>query len=378
MAKLTTSTVQENKLSKNYCNFLLMVQRKVGKLGKKGGKKKQRTKINDVAEKAGVSITTVSRVISDNPHPVNPATRLKVLEAAKDLDYSPSALAKAMVTKNSFIVGVIVGDTMDPFFAAIVRGVEDSAREMGYMVMVANSDRKPELEHKYIQTLNEYQVDGIIFAGGGLKNKTYLKNATKTLEKFRDRDAVVITLGNHLFPSYAVMVDNEKIIYDAAAYLIELGHRKIGYITGPNNITTSALRHVGYEKAMREIGSDQVIFPGDYTYKSGLRAAEEIASLAERPTAILASNDRMAIGCIVGLKNRGILIPQDISLIGVGGIKSTQFISPPVTSIYLPLHKMGAEAMRKIIQIRSGKETWPGNMIIKHDLIIRSSTAPIR
>ena len=98
-----------------------MVQRKVGKLGKKGGKKKQRTKINDVAEKAGVSITTVSRVISDNPHPVNPATRLKVLEAAKDLDYSPSALAKAMVTKNSFIVGVIVGDTMGPFFVPPAR-----------------------------------------------------------------------------------------------------------------------------------------------------------------------------------------------------------------------------------------------------------------
>ena len=326
---------------------------------------------------AGVSITTVSRVISGSSHPVNPATRIKVLKAAKELDYSPSALAKAMVTKNSFIVGVIVGDTMDPFFAAIVRGVEDSARELGYMVMVANSDRKPELEHKYIRTLNEYQVDGIIFAGGGLKDETYLENAKNTLGKFRNRDAVVITLGTHLFPSYAVMVDNEKIIYDAAAYLIKLGHHEIGYITGPSNITTSALRYVGYEKAMKEIGSDQVVFPGDYTYESGLSAAAEIASLAKRPTAILASNDRMAIGCVVGLKNHGIQIPKDISLIGVGGITSTQFISPPITSIYLPLHQLGAEAMRKIIHIRSGKETWPGKTIINHDLIIRSSTAPI-
>jgi LacI family transcriptional regulator len=346
-------------------------------LVQKNNKRKQRTKITDVAEKAGVSITTVSRVISNSAHPVNESTRLKVLQAARDLDYAPSALAKAMVTKKSFIVGVIIGDNMDPYFATIVRGVEDAAREMGYMVMVANSDRKQDLEHKYIQTLNEYQIDGIIFAGGGLKNKTYLKNATHTLEKFRNRDAPVITLGNHLFPSYAVMVDNEKIIYDAAIHLIELGHRKIGYITGPNNITTSECRIVGYENAMREIGEKELVFSGDYTYDSGLRAAEEIAALAERPTAILASNDRMAIGCIVGLKNHGIRIPQDISLIGVGGIKATQFISPPVTSIYLPLHKLGTEGLRKIIQIRAGEAPWEGKTIIKHRLIIRGSTTPI-
>jgi LacI family repressor for deo operon, udp, cdd, tsx, nupC, and nupG len=137
------------------------------------------------------------------------------------------------------------------------------------------------------------------------------------------------------------------------------------------------LRIVGYEKAMQEIAGDEMVFAGDYTYESGLRAAEEIAGLSDRPSAILASNDRMAIGCIVGLKNRGVRIPEDISLIGVGGIKSTQFVSPPITSIYLPLHRIGAEGMRKIIQIRSGKAPWQGETIIKHDLIVRASTAPI-
>ena len=345
---------------------------------KKSGKKNnRRTKINDVAEKAGVSITTVSRVISNNPHPVNDKTRLKVLQAAQELNYAPSALAKAMVTQRSLIAGVIVGDTMDPFFAAIVRGVEDVARDMGYMVMVANSDRIPDLELKYIKTLNEYQVDGIIFAGGGLKDKAYLKSVAKTLEQFKNRDAAVITLGNHLFPSYAVMVDNDKIIYDAAAYLIELGHRKIAYITGPDTITTSGLRQMGYQRAMQEIGEKEMVFMGDYLYESGLRVAEEIAQLASKPTAILASNDRMAIGCIVGLKSHGLRIPEDISVIGVGGVKTTQYISPPVTSIYLPLHELGAEAMRKLIQIRTGKEDRLGKSIVPHQLIIRSSTAPL-
>ena len=345
---------------------------------KKSGKSKnRRTRINDVAERAGVSITTVSRVLNNNPHPVNEKTRQDVLAAARELDYAPSALAKAMVTQKSFIVGVIVGDTMDPYFAALVRGVEDAARDMGYMVMVANSDRKPDLEYQYIRTLNEYQVDGIIFAGGGLKDKEYLGNVNRTLEQFRNREAPIITLGNHLFPSYEVVVDNEMIIYDAAAYLIELGHRKIGYITGPENITTSALRHVGYSRAMSEICEREIVFDGDYMFSGGVHAAEKILSMKDRPTAILASNDRMAIGCIIGLKNNGIHIPEDISLISVGGIEVTKFISPQITSIYLPLHKLGVEGMRSLHQIRNSKLPTMGKTIIQHSLTIGQSAAPL-
>jgi LacI family transcriptional regulator len=345
--------------------------------GKRGKKKDRRVKINDVAERAGVSITTVSRVISNNPHPVNENTRLKVIKAAQELDYAPSALAKAMVTQKSLIVGVIVGDTMDPFFAAIVRGVEDAAREMGYLVIVANSDRKPDLEHRYIKTINEYQADGIIFAGGGLKDPEYLENVTKTLEQYRKRGAPVITLGHHLFPSYSVRVDNQMIIYDAAAHLISLGHRRIGYITGPDNITTSGRRYLGYAKAMAEIGEKEVVIPGDYTYQGGLRAAEMIAAMDPPLTAALVSNDRMAIGCLNGFKNLGVRVPEDISIIAVGGIVTTKFVSPPLTAIYLPLHTLGSEAMLKLTQIRSGKADRLGKTIIKHRLIVRESTAPL-
>lgn len=339
-------------------------------------KKTQRTKISDVADHAGVSITTVSRVINESSHPVNEQTRLKVIQSSQELGYAPSALAKAMVTQKSLIIGVIVGDTMDPFFAAIVRGVEDAAREFGYMVVVANSDRKPDLEYQYIKTLNAYQADGIIFAGGGLKDPDYLEKVSKTLEQYRKREAPVITLGNHLFPSYAVRADNEKIIYDAAAYLIELGHRKIGYISGPENITTSGLRYKGYQNAMAEIGAKEVVFAGNYMYESGLEAAEAIALHREPLTAVLASNDRMAIACIKGLKSHGLHIPEDISVITVGGIIATHFVSPPLTAIYLPLHEMGVEAMQKIVQIRSGKLDRLGETVLKHDLIVRESTAP--
>src|SRR5271157_536013 len=132
------------------------------------------TSITDVARQANVSITTVSRVLNGSAHPVSEQARTRVLQAAEGLGYSPSALAKAMVTRSTHIVGVIVGDTTDPYFASIVRGVEDVARSMGYLVIVCNSDRVPDIEIKYLNTLHDYRVDGVIFAGGGLMDEPYL------------------------------------------------------------------------------------------------------------------------------------------------------------------------------------------------------------
>lgn len=339
-------------------------------------KRSRKSSIKDVAERAGVSITTVSRVINKSSHPVNDQTRAKVLKVAQELDYAPSALAKAMVTKATFIVGVIVGDAMDPYFAAIVRGVEDVAREMGYLVIVANSDREPDLEYQYLKTLNEYQADGVIFAGGGLKDKDYLKNVNRTLKRFNARGAPVITLGDHLFPSFAVIADNVQMTYDAASHLFSLGHREIGYISGPDTLTTTERRYEGFKQALDEYGGREFVFAGDYTYEGGLRAAELITNLSELPTAILASNDLMAIGCIIGLKKAGYRIPDDISVMGVDDIKAVQFVTPAISTIRMPLHELGAKGMRKLIQLRNEQSRGKKRIVLPHELKIRESTAP--
>jgi LacI family transcriptional regulator len=336
------------------------------------------TSVVDVARLARVSTATASRVLSGSAYPVSEKTRLRVLEAAKTLHYSPSTLAKAMVTGATRIVGVIIGDATDPYFAAIVRGVEDVARQYGYLVIVCNSDRVPSIELQYLHALNGYWADGVIFAGGGLVEPAYLDEVRQALEVFQARGAACVSLGKHLFPSLPVMVDNEQVIRDAVAHLHGLGHTRLGYISGPEHLTTTHLRRRGFEAALADRGlalsADQVL-PGDFTFEAGVRAADRVAGLAAPPTALVAANDIMAIGCLTRLKELGWRIPADISVMGVDDIVAARFVDPPLTTIGLPLYQLGATGMQRLVELRrSGATTGPGE-ILPHHLVIRGSTA---
>jgi len=335
--------------------------------------------IIDVAKMANVSIATVSRVLTGSSHPVSDETRTRVLEAAQALNYSPSALAKAMVTGDTRIVGVIIGDATAPYFAAIVRGVEDVARKHGYLVIVCNSDRVPAIELQYLRTLNDYRVDGVIFAGGGLLDEVYLKEMKQALEVFYEREAVCVSLAKHLFPSVPVLVDNEQVVRDAVDYLIDLGHQAIAYISGPNLLTTAELRLNGYKAALARHGialRPEFILRGDYKYEAGLSAARAIDGLVEKPTAVMASNDIMAIGCIVGLKELGYEIPSDISVMGVDDIATARCVDPPLTTVALPLYDLGAIGMESLIKLRNGEMSINDAITLPHHLVVRKSTAP--
>ncbi|OGO31827.1 MAG: hypothetical protein A2Z16_08020 [Chloroflexi bacterium RBG_16_54_18] len=337
--------------------------------------------IIDVARLANVSIATASRVLSGSSHPVSDERRARVLEAARTLNYSPSALAKAMVTGDTYIVGVIIGDATDPYFATIIRGVEDFARTQGYLVIVCNSDRVPAMELRYLNTLNDYRVDGVIFAGGGLIDEDYLRAMEQILEIFRERKAACVSLGKHLFPSVSVLVDNVQVIQEAVDYLIGLGHSSIAYISGPGLLTTAELRLNGYKMALKRHAIEQnpeLILKGDFTYEAGLRAARVIDALAKKPTAVLASNDLMAIGCLVGLKELGYKIPEDISVMGIDDIAIAQFVDPPLTTVSLPLYELGKVGMESLIKLRYGEMKISDTLLLPHQLVVRKSTAQPR
>lgn len=340
-----------------------------------------RASIVEVAKGANVSVTTVSRVLSGSSHPVSEKTRARVLESARVLNYSPSALAKAMVTRDTHIVGVIIGDATDPYFAAIIRGVEDVARQHGYLVIVCNSDRVPAIELRYLNTLNDYRVDGVIFAGGGLVDDDYVRDIRQALEIYYEREAVCISLGRHLFTSFAVVVDNVQIVVDAMEHLIGLGHRKIAYISGPGLLTTTQLRLRGYESAMLahqlQIRPEYVL-SGNYNYESGVDAARAMAGLSSRPSAVMASNDLMAIGCLFGLKELGIRVPAEISVMGVDDVHMSQFVDPPLSTVAIPLIQLGAMGMECLIKLRNGKLTRDQAITLPHQVIVRKSTAPPR
>jgi LacI family transcriptional regulator len=335
--------------------------------------------IIDVAKKADVSITTVSRVLNGSSHPVSEKTRSQVLQAAEALSFSPNALAQAMVTGATHIVGVIIGDAMDPYFATIVRGVEDVARQHGYLVIVCNSDRMPEIELQYLHTLGSYRVDGVIFAGGGLTDDDYRGQVGQSLEAFYSRGAVCVSLARHWNSSFSVLVDNEQVVRDAMDYLIELGHRSIAYISGPELLTTTQLRLAGYKSALEAHGiavRPELILDGDYNYESGLRAAQAIGALSDKPTAVLASNDMMGIGCLVGLRELGFRIPQNISVVGIDDIALAQIVDPPLTTMALPLYELGARGMESLIKLRTRELASQEDAVtLPHRLVIRKSSA---
>lgn len=335
--------------------------------------------ITSVAKHAGVSITTVSRVLNNSPHPVNAEVRERVLRAAKTLNYSPSALARAMVTQTTHIIGVIVGDASDPYFATIVRGIGDAARAEGYLTIICNSDRIPEVELDFARLLRDYRADGIIFAGGGLTDEPYLNQIEEILSWFQARGVPVVVLGQHLFERPQVNIDNAQASQDMTEYLIELGHKRIGYISGPSGLTTSALRLEGFKLALTRHGlayDPALVVDGKFTFDGGKAATTTLLEGDNLPTAIFGSNDVMAIGCLTILKEREIGVPEQISVVGFDNIASTQYTNPQLTTIDVPMHDLGAVGVRKLLEAMKPEATVTPVQLLPHKLIIRASSAP--
>jgi len=332
--------------------------------------------ISDVAKYAGVSITTVSRVLTNNTHPVNPQTRERVLAAAKDLGFSPSALARALANDKTNIVGIIVGDASDPYFATIVRGISDEAGANGYLTFVCNSDRDAEKELNFVRLLRDYHADGIIFAGGGLTDPTYLAQIPDLLTHLNSHHVPVVVLGHHGFEAPTVSIDNRRAAQEMTEYLIEMGHRRICFIAGPSSLTTSAIRTDGYRQALvnQNIPFDtNLVIESDFTYENGLKLADQVLRLEHRPTAIFGSNDITAIGCLVGLKQRGIAVPQEISVVGFDDIAAAQYVDPPLTTVHVPMREMGSLGMRQLI-CAMNDEPIERFYLLAHQLVFRNSS----
>jgi len=334
--------------------------------------------INDVAKNAGVSPTTVSRVLNNNSHPVNAKTRERVLAAAQELGFTRSALARALANDKTNIIGIIVGDASDPYFATIVRGISEVANENGYLTFVCNSDRIVDNELNFVRLLRDYRADGIIFAGGGLTDPAYLSQIADLLVQFTERHVPVVVLGHHGFTAPAVSIDNHQAAQEMTEYLIELGHQHIGFIAGPPSLTTSAIRTDGYLQALanHNITYDPaLVMESDFTYENGLQLADHLLTLNPRPTAIFGSNDIIAIGCLVGLKQRGVAVPQEMSVVGFDDIAAAQYVDPPLTTIRVPMREMGMLGMKQLLRAMNQEQLEP-LYLLPHELVVRTSSIP--
>jgi LacI family transcriptional regulator len=325
----------------------------------------------DVARLAGVSIATASRALNGSQHPVSPRARERVLQAAAEVGYSPSPLAQALVNRRSPVIGVIVGDVVDPFFAEVTRGVEDVAREARFMTIICDSDRRTGAEIDYIRLLRDYHATGVVFAGGGFRDDPRAVDLADALAEISAAGTRVVAVAERGFGGAAVMIDNERATFDITKHLIELGHRRIGFVRGIPGLTTAEARQAGYLAAMASAGLQADLqYEGNFRYESGQSAALQFLARG-LPDAILAANDESAIGVLMALRQAGVGIPETVSVAGIGGTRVSQLVD--LTTVNVALYETGAEAARRIIDRRA----WDPERrtILPHRLVIRGTTA---
>ncbi len=334
--------------------------------------------IFDVAKEAGVSKSTVSRVLN-NDKKVKEETRIAIEEAIEKLKYSPSYFAQGIRTRKTKTIAMLVHEYTNVFYNEMFRGVEDIALQHGYLVLICNTERHSTSEVDYTKELIKRQVDGIIY-------NTYTSNASivEYLKELSEKLPVVFM--NKLFSeqdhvSY-VVTDGYESTRNAVHYLVERGRKKIGYIRHNESISVTEERYSGFVQGMLDCGLEvtpQFIYEvkqeqeADYI-KMGQEAANYYCSLTQKPDAILAAIDMLAIGCIQGLKKKNIKIPQDINIVGYDNISLSELIDPSLTTIGQPIRTLGRTAAEIIIAKIEGKSV-KDKVTFEGQLIIRDSTS---
>ncbi|MBI4671174.1 MAG: LacI family DNA-binding transcriptional regulator [Chloroflexi bacterium] len=323
----------------------------------------------DVARRAGVSIATVSRVVNQLPN-VRPALRRRVLRAVKELNYEPSRTAQRLRVKRSHVLGVIVSDIQNPFFTSVVRGIEDTAYQHGYSLVLCNSDEDTAKEKLYIDVMRAEGVAGLIVAPTRQTN-THLRALLQQHIPVVAIDRVLH--GKHLDN---VMVDNVEGARQAVIHLLELGHRRIGMVS-TRFISTGTERQQGYLNAFQERGlraDRRLIALGAPKPESGYACTRELLNREPRPTAIFVANNMMLVGALSAIREAGLRAPHEISIVGFDDLPWAPLLEPPLTTIAQPTYELGKCAVELALKRIASPDRAAEQVRLKTGLIVRGST----
>jgi LacI family repressor for deo operon, udp, cdd, tsx, nupC, and nupG len=332
--------------------------------------------IYEVARRAGVSTATVSRVLS-RPDVVAEDTRRKVLQTIERLGFTPNSAAANLRKLRTGKLLVTVPDISNPFFSQILQGIEDAAQRKGYSVLLGDTQHNRKREERYASMLKRKEADGLIFLGHRLP-----KEAAAFVKASGARCAPVVN-GCEFSPGLgvpSVHIDNAKASAEAMEHLYQLGHRRIGVITGPlvSPLSRDRLRGVKAQAKRRGADGQLLVVQGDFSIVSGVAMAEQLLLKPESPTAIFCFNDGMAIGVIQAGKRLGRRIPQDLSVVGFDDIQFARYTDPPLTTVAQPMREIGEGTVRLLLEIVEGNQIAPVSITLPHTLMVRSSTAPPR
>ncbi|WP_123043204.1 LacI family DNA-binding transcriptional regulator [Cohnella candidum] len=331
--------------------------------------------IRDVAKMANVSISTVSRVMN-SPESVVESKKQRVLGAIEELKYKPNALARGLISKKTHTLGVVIPDIRNAYYAEIIRGMEDASKKLGYSLIICNTDADRNRLFSYLNTFYEKQVDGLLYTSDAVFPDYY-----KELKRLR-MPVVLVSTHSMEYELPSVKIDDEQAAYDATAFLIEAGHRSIGMISFDlSDSIAGQTRYQGYVRALREhnleFSKDNVFFIQEY-YHDPYVAAESLLRQAPNLTAVFASSDVLAMGLLSYLYEKGIQVPDEISVIGFDNIRVSSLTIPKLTTVAQPMYQIGYRAVEKL-DARIGGEADPQlRELVPHEIIVRGSTRRLK
>ncbi|UXH80203.1 LacI family DNA-binding transcriptional regulator [Roseateles amylovorans] len=327
--------------------------------------------IKDVAALAGVSFTTVSHVLN-NTRPVSADARARVLAAVDEIGYFPSAVARSLRRSETKIVGVLVPNVRNPFFAELVVGVEECCRQAGYSVFLCNSDNDPKHQQAYMRTLLEKRIDGLLLSSAG---DTEALAAT-----FRHASVPVVTV-DRLVPGARadrVSVNNQLGALEAVRHLLSLGHRRIGCVSGPAEFEVTQERVSGWRTALQDAGIEprpDWLVESDFSTAGGYEAVKALLRRQPELTAVFTGNDLMAMGALRAAAELGLSVPRQLSVVGFDAIELGSYIYPAITSVGCSIRDLGREAGRALIERIENPQAPFKDLQLTPQLVLRESTA---
>jgi DNA-binding LacI/PurR family transcriptional regulator len=332
-----------------------------------------RVSIKDIAREAGVSHSTVSRALADSSL-VNEETKKRIQALAREMGYTPSAIARAMSTRRTQTVGLVVTTVADPFMAEVVRGIEETALDHGYNVILCSSAGNPDREIAAVRTLREKWVDAVIVTSSRVGS---------FYSELAEVPVPVILINNQHRGAYSFSVRNDDLYGGklAGSHLVELGHHHIAYVTGPERASSSELRLEGCQLALHQAGMSipaRWILAGDGGPERGERTVIALLRDEHHPTAIFCYNDMTAMGVLRAIKGSGLRVPYDISVLGYDDIAAAPYLDPPLTTIAQAKYTLGQRAIEMTIHLLQGGQK-VSDIVLRPHLVVRGSCgAPAR
>jgi LacI family transcriptional regulator len=329
--------------------------------------------MKQVAERAGVSISTVSHVIN-NTRVVSDDVRKRVLGIIAEMRYVPSAVARSLKNDKTNTIGVLVPNSSNPYFAELIRWIEDAAFELGYHIILCNAHGVAEKQTAYLRLLMEKRIDGLVLVASGADDEQDLL--------LRHESIPIIQLERALpgLDADLVLACQEEGAWQATRHLIELGHRAIACVTGPADLPRSRERVGGFLRAMREAGlavPEGAVLHVEFTSAGGHAAFGKLLARPDRPSAVFVTSDLMAIGGLCAASGAGVRVPGELSVVGYDDIGAASYAAPPLTTIAPPKRDMARMAIGQLIERIRGGHVPLRSTALASSLVVRASTAPV-